>query len=312
MLHHGRGHRSARPAGTGEIVVRTAALMAALIALLGIGGWIFGGSTGLVVMVAIGLVMDGVSYWYSDRIALRATTRAGLARAGPPPLRDRRAARRPRDLPMPPLYLIPSDSPNAFATGRDRAHAAVAVTRGLLAIMNDRELTGVLGHELSHVRNRDILVATVAAGIAGVISTVGYVLQWGLMLGGTGSRIATAARRSPRSRGSWSRRSSRCCCSSRSAARASTARTRPAPGSPATPTASPRARAHRGGAGGVPTRTPDRRPPTCSSSTRCAAAACSPCSRRTRRPTTDRTAARHAVIPSWTRLPEARRVGMVS
>jgi heat shock protein HtpX len=176
-------------ARTGEIVARTAALMAALIALLGIGGWIFGGSTGLVIMVAIGLVVDVVSYWYSDRIALAANRARPISRAQAPRLYAIVEQLTARDgLPMPPLYLIPSDSPNAFATGRNPAHAAVAVTQGLLETMNDRELAGVLGHELSHVKNRDILIATVAAGIAGVISTVGYVLQWTLLLGGTGGQ----------------------------------------------------------------------------------------------------------------------------
>jgi heat shock protein HtpX len=100
---------------------------------------------------------------------------------------------------MPSVHIIPSPSPNAFATGRGPGHAAVAVTEGLLRVVDRRELTGVLAHEISHVRNRDVLVATVAAGIAGVISTVGYVLQWGLLFGNVnsddrrGSPLATLA-----------------------------------------------------------------------------------------------------------------------
>ena len=163
--------------------------MAALVALLGLGGWLFGGSTGLVIMVAIGLVANAVSYWFSDRIALAANRAQPLARDQAPrvyAIVERLTAR--AGLPMPPIYLIPTDSPNAFATGRNPHHAAVAVTRGLLATMNDRELAGVLAHEQSHVKNHDVLVATVAAGVAGVISTIGYVLQFGLMFGGTGDR----------------------------------------------------------------------------------------------------------------------------
>jgi heat shock protein HtpX len=91
-------------------------------------------------------------------------------------------------MPMPRIYLIPSASPNAFATGRNPNHAAVAVTDGILQILSERELEGVLAHELSHVRNRDVLIATIAAGVAGLISTLGHVLQWGLMFGGAGSR----------------------------------------------------------------------------------------------------------------------------
>ena len=176
-------------AHTAGIVARTAALMATLVALLGIGGWLFGGSTGLVVMVAVGLVADFVSYWFADRIALATNRAQPLARDAAPRLYaivEQLAAR--ARVPMPPLYLIPTDSPNAFATGRNPEHAAVAVTRGLLATMDDRELAGVLAHEMSHVKNRDVLIATVAAGIAGVISTIGYVLQWGLLLGGSTDR----------------------------------------------------------------------------------------------------------------------------
>ncbi len=167
------------------IAIRTALLMAALIALLGIGGWAFAGSHGLVAMIVLGLAIDVGSYWFSDRIALLANRARPVSRSEAPALYEivgRLTSR--AGLPMPTIHIIPSASPNAFATGRGPHHAAVAVTEGLLAIVDERELTGVLAHELSHVRNRDILIATVAAGIAGVISTLGYVLQWGLMFGG--------------------------------------------------------------------------------------------------------------------------------
>ena len=169
------------------IAMRTALLMAALIALLGIGGWAFGGAHGLAVMIAVGLAINVGAYWFSDRIALLAHRARPVSHDEAPELYaivGGLAAR--AGMPMLSIHLIPSASPNAFATGRGPGHAAVAVTEGLLQIVDRRELTGVLAHELSHVRNRDVLVATIAAGIAGVISTLGYVVQWGLLFGGAG------------------------------------------------------------------------------------------------------------------------------
>ena len=169
------------------IAARTALLMAALIALLGIGGYVFGGQTGLVVMCLVGLAINVATYWFSDTLALRANRARPVTRQEAPALYAiiERLTRR-AGLPMPTVHVIPSASPNAFATGRGPRHAAVAVTEGLLELVDDRELEGVLGHELSHVVNRDVLVATIAAGIAGVISTIGYVLQFGLYFGGIG------------------------------------------------------------------------------------------------------------------------------
>jgi heat shock protein HtpX len=172
-----------------SIAARTALVMAALIALLAIGGWAVGGMRGLGVMIVIGLLINLASYWFSDRIALMAHRARPVTRAEAPQLYaiiERLA--RADGLPMPTVHIIPSDSANAFATGRGPNHAAVAVTEGLLAIMNERELAGVLAHELSHVRNRDILIGTIAAGIAGVISSIGFVLRWGLLFGGVGGR----------------------------------------------------------------------------------------------------------------------------
>lgn len=163
---------------------RTALLMAALIALLAIGGWAFAGRTGLVVMALVGLAINFGSYWFSDRIALLANGAQPVSRDEAPVLHavvERLATQ--AGMPMPSIHIISSPSPNAFATGRGPGHAAVAVTEGLLRVVDRRELTGVLAHEISHVRNRDVLVATVAAGIAGVISTIGYALQFGLMFG---------------------------------------------------------------------------------------------------------------------------------
>jgi heat shock protein HtpX len=167
-----------------SIIVRTMLLMSALLALLGIGGWLIGGMSGLSLMLVIGLAINFVAYWFSDRLALSVHRARPVSRAEAPGLYtivERLAAR--SGLPVPSIHVIPSGSPNAFATGRGPGHAAVAVTEGLLGLMNERELEGILAHELSHIKNRDVLVATIAAALAGVISTIGYVLQWGLLLG---------------------------------------------------------------------------------------------------------------------------------
>lgn len=168
-------------------IFRTTLLMAALVAILGIGGWAFGGQGGFVLFAGIGLVTNFLSYWFSDRIALRSSRAEPLPREQAPQLYEivERLSRE-AGIPTPPIYLIPSDSPNAFATGRGPKHSAVAVTRGLLERLQPREVEGVLAHELSHVRNRDILVGTIAAGIAGVISSLGWIMQWGLLLAAGG------------------------------------------------------------------------------------------------------------------------------
>jgi heat shock protein HtpX len=163
--------------------------MAFLIALLGAGGWTFGGGRGLVAFASLGLLLNFGAYWFSDRIALMAHRARPLSREEAPGLFAivaRLAST--AAMPVPPVYIIPSRSPNAFATGRGPRHAAVAVTQGLLELLDERELEAVLAHELSHVRNRDVLVATIAAGIAGVISSLGYALRWGFLLGGADPR----------------------------------------------------------------------------------------------------------------------------
>ena len=162
--------------------------MSALLALLAIGGHAIGGFRGMLAFGALGLAVNFVMYWFSDRIALLAHRAQEVSRAEAPSLYAivERLTRR-AGMPMPRLYLIPSASANAFATGRNPNHAAVAVTDGILQMLSERELEGVLAHELSHVRNRDVLIATVAAGAAGLISTLGHVLQWGLLLGGSRS-----------------------------------------------------------------------------------------------------------------------------
>jgi heat shock protein HtpX len=179
-IHAGIGARAA---------MRTTMLMAVLVAVLATGGWVFGGRSGLTLFAAVGVLVNLGTYWFSDRLALMAHRARPIARAEAPGLHEivGRLSEQ-ANMPAPPIYVIPSRSPNAFATGRGPRHAAVAVTEGLLEIMDERELEGVLAHELSHVRNRDVLIATIAASIAGIISSIGYVLRWGLLLGGAGGR----------------------------------------------------------------------------------------------------------------------------
>jgi heat shock protein HtpX len=173
----------------GRNYVKTAMLMAFLIALLAIGGQVWGGSSGMLIFGTIGLVINFVSYWFSDRIALMAHRAQPVTREQQPQLYEivERLTRK-AGLPMPKLYVIPSETPNAFATGRNPSHAAVAVTEGILQLLDWRELEGVLAHELSHVQNRDILISTIAAAVAGIISSLGHAIQWGAMFGGLSRR----------------------------------------------------------------------------------------------------------------------------
>jgi heat shock protein HtpX len=164
--------------------LRTWVLIAGLTALLiAIGGAIGGGALYLFVFLAVG--MNAVGYWFSDRIAL-AVSRARPVQPGQAPALEAMVqdlAQR-AEVPVPRLYLIPSPQPNAFATGRNPAHAAVAVTEGLLADLPAEQVRGVLAHEFGHIKNRDILVSTIAAMIAGAVSAVASVLQFSLLFGG--------------------------------------------------------------------------------------------------------------------------------
>jgi heat shock protein HtpX len=166
--------------------VKTAVLLAALGALFIVVGGLVGRTTGLVVGLVLGLAMVGGSYWFSDRIAIRAARAVPVSEAEMPQyyavVRDltERAG-----MPMPRLYVTPAMQPNAFATGRNPEHAAVAVTRGILEVCSWDELRGVLAHEISHVGNRDILISSVAATLAMAVTFLARMAAWGgLLFGG--------------------------------------------------------------------------------------------------------------------------------
>jgi heat shock protein HtpX len=185
-----RGMRQGRSAtGLGRSYARTAMLMAFLIAILAIGGQMAGGTGGMLLFGAIGLVFNLLSYWFSDRIALMAHRARPATREQLPEVHEivERLSRK-AGIPVPRIYVIPSGTPNAFATGRNPSHAAVAVTEGILRLLDRRQLEGVLAHELSHVQNRDVLIATIAAAVAGLVSALGHAIQWGAILGGFGRR----------------------------------------------------------------------------------------------------------------------------
>jgi heat shock protein HtpX len=149
-------------------------------------GGLLGGQNGMVMAFGLALVMNFVSYWFSDKIVLKMYGAKPLSEGEAPGIhRIVRGLATRAGIPMPKLYLLPSPAPNAFATGRNPQHAAVAVTEGILRIMDETELEGVLAHELSHVLNRDVLISTVAATIAGAISMLANMAQWGMMFGGS-------------------------------------------------------------------------------------------------------------------------------
>jgi len=151
-------------------------------------GQMFGGPNGAVMALIFAGVMNFFSYWFSDKIVLRMYRAQEISQNDDPELFDIVRELTVKDgLPMPRVYIIPEETPNAFATGRNPEHAAVAVTQGIRRILDRRELTGVLGHELSHVKHRDILVSSIAATLAGAISYLAQMAQWTAIFGG-GSR----------------------------------------------------------------------------------------------------------------------------
>jgi heat shock protein HtpX len=164
--------------------IRTWLLVAALTALLIVIGGALGGGA-LYIFVALAVLMNVAGYWFSDKLALKASRARPLDKGEIPELEEMAAdlARR-AGVPMPRLYLIGSEQPNAFATGRNPAHAAVAVTDGLLNHLPAEEVRGVLAHEFAHIKNRDILVSSIAAMVAGAVSAVATVLQFSMLFGG--------------------------------------------------------------------------------------------------------------------------------
>ena len=167
--------------------LKTGLLLAVLTALLMLVGHSLGGTQGMILFFGLAVVMNFASYWWSDKIVLGVYKAQPISRSDQPRLYGMvEELAQKAGLPMPRVYIIPSDSPNAFATGRNPDHAAVAVTAGIMRILDDNELRGVLAHEMSHVKNRDILIGTVAATVAGAISSIAWVVKWGAIFGGFG------------------------------------------------------------------------------------------------------------------------------
>jgi heat shock protein HtpX len=168
---------------------RTTILLAVLTALLIWIGDMLGGRQGAIIALLLAGGMNFFSYWFSDKIVIKMYGGQEVTAQDDPELYGMVQDLTQRaGLPMPKVYLLPQDTPNAFATGRNPEHAAVAVTDGIRRILNKRELAGVLGHELSHVKNRDILVSTIAATLAGAISYLAQMAQWAMIFGGNRDR----------------------------------------------------------------------------------------------------------------------------
>lgn len=170
-------------------VLRTAFLLTALTLLLIILGQALGGANGMKMALGFAIVGNAVAYFFSDKIALWSSGAKPISRQELPRLyevMERLAAK--ANLPVPKLFLVPEAAPNAFATGRSPRHASVAVTQGLLQLLNDDELEGVIAHELSHVRNYDILISSIAATLAGAITYAARMGYWAQLFGYGGSR----------------------------------------------------------------------------------------------------------------------------
>jgi len=167
--------------------LKTALLLGLLSGLLLAIGELLGGVNGLVIAFVFAAILNFASYWFSDKIVLR-MYRAEEVGSGHRLYGIVERLSRQAGLPMPRVYVIPDPSPNAFATGRNPEHAAVAATEGILQVLSDHELDGVIAHELAHVKHRDILISSVAATIAAAIMMIGRQLQWAMMFGGYGGR----------------------------------------------------------------------------------------------------------------------------
>jgi heat shock protein HtpX len=164
--------------------LKTTLLLSLLTVLMVLMGSAIGGQAGMLFAFALALAMNFFSYWFSDKIVLKMYGAREVGEHDHPAFYGMvRRLEIQAGLPMPRVYIIPSESPNAFATGRNPQHAAVAATEGILRILSPDELEGVMAHELAHVQNRDILVGTIAATFAGAIAMLGSMLQWGAILG---------------------------------------------------------------------------------------------------------------------------------
>lgn len=168
---------------------KTAFLLTAMSLLLMMIGRAFGGQNGMAIALAIAVVMNFIAYFFSDKIALATYRAQPVTREQLPRVYGvvERLTQK-IGIPMPKIYVIPSDSPNAFATGRNPQHASVAVTQGILNLLSDEELEGVLAHELGHVNNRDILISSIAATLAGAITMLANMGKWAMIFGGFGGR----------------------------------------------------------------------------------------------------------------------------
>ncbi|MGH7375363.1 MAG: zinc metalloprotease HtpX [Candidatus Rokuibacteriota bacterium] len=166
-------------------LMKTGVLLAALTVLLVLIGGAIGGQYGMVMAFFLAMVMNFGSYWFSDRIVLAMYRAQPVDEAQAPALyRIVRTLATRAGMPMPRVYVLPDETPNAFATGRNPQHAAIAVTDGIMRVMSEEELEGVLAHELSHVQNRDTLIMAIAATLAGAITYMAHMAQWAMIFGG--------------------------------------------------------------------------------------------------------------------------------
>lgn len=165
--------------------IKTALLLGALTGLLMLIGGLIGGKGGVYIAFILALIMNFGSYWFSDKIVLKMYKAEEVSEVSAPDFYNlvRNLALKAH-LPMPRLFIIPEETPNAFATGRNENHAVVAVTRGIMRILNREELEGVIAHELSHIKNKDMLISSIAATIAGAISMLASMAQWAAIFGG--------------------------------------------------------------------------------------------------------------------------------
>jgi len=170
-------------------MLKTTLLLASLTGLLVIVGRLIGGPSGMIIAFLFAIIMNFGTYWYSDKIVLRMYKAQEVTASEHPQLHNivKKLATL-ADMPMPKVYIVHTAMPNAFATGRDPKHAAVAATTGILDLLTTEELEGVLAHEMAHVKNRDTLISAIAATIAGVISMIATWVQWAAIFGGLGGR----------------------------------------------------------------------------------------------------------------------------